>query len=169
MRILACLFLLAFCCSASAAQPYNLHSVTLLQPQSIVSERVQPVEKLASYIDRVDEAASRSLAHSPAKPTSGYIAIAVRPGRVSKAWLDLSPALPRPLEARVTAAIEAVRPFAAKRGVVIFALNVILWGAPPTKQQWPRPAMWLRAVKKAGHSLTIDEVVNRVWPPAPGT
>lgn len=169
MRIIASLVALVLCCSASAAQPYDLHSVLLLQPQSIVSERVQSAEKLASYIKAVDAAAAHALAHSPANPTSGFIAIAVRPGGASKAWLDLTPALPSPLEARLAAVIKAVRPFAAKKGVVIFALNVTLWGASPTRQQGPQPAAWIRAVKKAGHPMTIDDVVDRVWPPAPET
>lgn len=169
MRILASLFALALCCSASGAQPYNLHSIMLLQSESVVGERVHSAESLAIYIKAVDKAVARSLAHSPETPTAGFIAIAVRPGGVSRAWLDLSPALPRRLEARVTAAIEAVKPFPAKGGAVVFALNVTFWGASPTKQQGPHPAEWIKAVKKAGHSLTFGELINRVWPPAPGT
>lgn len=151
--------------AAFAAEPYRVQNLMLLQPDFVLSERVQ-VEDLSRYIKSVNSAAQTSLA-AAARPTpsAGFIVVAVRPGRQSKVWLDFSPALPVAAATALRASLEQVEPFEAENGVVVFAINSTLWGAAATERQGPSPAEWQEAMKDMDGAMEIGELVDRVWPP----
>jgi len=151
-----------------AAQPYAMQNLMLLQPDSVLSQRVQ-VDDLSHYIKSVNAAAQASLSEvaKPA-PTAGFIVVAVRPGGRSKVWLDFSPALPAPVATQLAASLERVPPFQAKGGVVVFAINTALWGAAPTTHPGPSPQEWKDATRGVDRPMEIGDLVDLAWPAKPG-
>ncbi len=156
---------------ASAATPYQMQNVMLLQPDFVLSNRLNSPLDLANYIKSIGTAAETALSGASAgssTPSAGFIVMAVRPGGMSKVWFDFSPVLPPSLETQLRGSLQKVVPFSVKNGVVVFAISASLWGAAPTSQQGPRIAEWQQAVKQAGRPLEIDDILDRVWPLKPG-
>jgi hypothetical protein len=150
--------------SVFAMPQYNMQNVMLLQPDSVLSERVE-TKGLSNYIKLINVAAATSLANiSKPVPTTGFIVIAVRPGGQSKVWLDFSPTLPSTSAAQLVTSLEHVVPFQAKGGVVVFAINVTLWGAAATKRESPFPVEWQEAIKGAGAPMAVENLVALAWP-----
>lgn len=149
----------------SAAEPFRMQNLRLLQPDSVMRERAENVEALAAYVKALNAAASRELARvGTPRPAAGFVAVAVRPGGRSRIWLDLAPALPDAAANTLVTALERVPPFQAKGGVVVFALDVTLWDAPPTERQGPSPAAWQRAAEGEQSPMEVGALVDRVWP-----
>jgi hypothetical protein len=152
--------------TARAAEPYHMASITLLQPDAVLRERVPGgAEAMSNYIGAINEAASKALAASEnLKPATGFIVLAVRPGGHSKVWLDLWPSLPDRIEQKLIAATSAVKPFEARNGVVVFGISVTIMDAAPTKEKAPRPAEWTRYTRDLDHPIEIGDLVDRIWP-----
>ncbi|MET0547977.1 MAG: hypothetical protein ABW002_01730 [Xanthomonas sp.] len=149
----------------SAAEPFRLQNLMLLQPESVMRDRAESVDALAAYVKALNATAARALSRVDApRPAAGFVAVAVRPGGRSRIWLDVAPALPDPVANTLVTALERVPPFQAKGGVVVFALNVTLWDAPPTERQGPSPAAWQRAAEGQAAPMEIGDLVDRVWP-----
>ena len=163
MRVLMVLVAALFCGPAFAEKPaYQLESLMLLQPEFVLEQRAS-AEDLSNYIKAVRTAAEAVVAEEKGQhPASGYIVLAVRPGGRSKVWLDFTPALPPALDARLAAALGAVVPFQARKGVVVFAINSSLWGAPAA-QRPPAPAEWTKAMEGTSDPMEIGELVERIW------
>jgi hypothetical protein len=149
---------------AWASEPFTKLGVVLLQPSSVLEERVASVDAMAEYIKSI-EAASREavLASQLKQSASGFIVVAVRPGQVSKVWLDFDTLLNLETSRQMVAKITAVKPFEAHQGPVVFALKVALWDGRESKRVAPSPAEWKAATKKAGRPLDIDSLVENVW------
>lgn len=152
----------------AAAAPYELQSIMLLQPESVIGERVPSVDSLSKYIRAIQAATGSALGNEAPSPASGYIVLAVRPGGESNVWFDFQPALPEETESRLRAAILAVPPFAAKSGTVVFALNVTLWDAPPVSGM-PNPSAWRKAAEGHSNEIEVGDLVDKVWPRKAGT
>jgi len=163
MRLPALLLFALASLPTVAATPYKTESVMLLQPDSVLKERVPSVVGLSDYIKALQAAADGALATEPASPASGYLVVAVRPGRQSMAWLDFKPALPAPIAERIRAAIRGVPPFEARGGVVVFALNASLWGGAPS-QGFPNPQEWSKAMEGRSEPMEVGDLVDMVWP-----
>lgn len=164
MRALMAVFLGLISGFTMAAQPYAVQNIMLLQPDFVLQERVN-VDELSSYIKSLESAASKALiAVGKPSPTSGFIILAVRPGGLSKVWLDFSPALPVSVNDQFRASLQKVRPFQARNGVVVFAVNVSLWGAAPSNKQGPDPVEWRNVVKGLKTPIEIGDLVDRAWP-----
>ncbi|MXV13253.1 hypothetical protein DYQ93_19810 [Xanthomonas sp. LMG 8992] len=149
----------------AAAEPFRMQNLMLLQPEAVIRDRAGNIEALAAYVKALDAAASRELAQvGTPRPAAGFVAVAVRPGGRSRVWLDVTPALPDAVANTLVTALERVPPFEGKGGVVVFALNVTLWDAPPTQRQGPSPAAWQRAAEGEQSPIEIGDLVDRVWP-----
>lgn len=152
--------------AAPSGPPHKTNSLMLLQPETVLRERVSSVETMAAYIKALQAAADGALANEKAgAASSGYFLVAVRPGGKSKLWFDFKPALPATTQERLRVALQAVRPFEPKGGVVVFAINTSLWGAAPAQDQ-PAPVEWTQAAQSAGKSLETGDLVDRIWPAA---
>jgi hypothetical protein len=164
MKTLSALLSILLSGSAFAVKPYSMQNVLLLQPDSVLRERVE-VADLSIYIKSVITAADTSLAGID-KPVSsaGFIVVAVRPDGRSKVWLDFSPTLPPAIAARLRSSLERVAPFRADGGIVVFALNSTLWGAEATSRPMPSPSEWNNATKSLDTPIEIEELIERVWP-----
>lgn len=148
----------------AAAPAYKTNSLTLLQPEQVLRERIGSVEVMAAYIKSLQAAAGAvSAQENSGAPSSGYFVVAVRPGGKSKVWFDFKPALPAPAQERFRAALEAVRPFEPKGGVVVFAMNTSLWGGAPAQDK-PLPPQWDQAAQSAGKPVEVGDLVDRIWP-----
>ena len=169
MKFIAALLLAAFSLAAPAASPYKTQNVMLLQPDFVLKDRVQSVEALSNYLKAAETTAQSALAKESPVPTSGFIVFAVRPGAQSRVWLDFKPALPEPVATRLREAIQAIPPFPAKNGTVVFALNVTLWDATP-RVGFPNPPEWDKAMQGHNEPMEIGAMVDKlVWPKGAGT
>ncbi len=168
MKFLAVLAAMLLSAAASAATPYRTESIVLLQPDFVLKERVPSVQSLSEYMKAVQSAAESALADEQPHPATGFLVLAVRPGRQSMVWLDFKPSLPEPTAAKLRTAILAVPAFEARGGVVVFALNSSLWDSPPS-QGFPNPQEWSKAMEGRSEPMEVGDLVDKVWPVEAGT
>lgn len=149
---------------AQAAEPITKLGVVLLQPSTVLEERVPSVDAMAEYIKSV-EAASRAavLASALRQSAGGFIVIAVRPGLQSRVWLDFDTLLDADISREIVSRVTQVRPFDARKGPVVFALKVAVWDGRESRRVAPSPSEWKAATKQAGRPLDIDSMIQRVW------
>lgn len=166
-KLLPLIIGLAVLCSAGYAEkPFRTENVMLLQPDSVLMERVPAAQDIDAYIKAVQDAAASVLAKEKAYPSNGFLVIAVRPKNKSNIWFDFSPKLPKNMERKLKKKILAISPCSVKSGVIVFALNTSLWGASTTKD-FPQPPEWLAAVKNRQDVIDIDILINELWPEEP--
>lgn len=157
------LLLVAAAFGAHAAEPLVNFNVVLLQPGSILQERVPSVDVMAEYVRSVEGAARNAVTASKARQSlGGFIVVAIRPGLQSKVWLDFDALLDLEIRKQITDAVQAVKPFEARKGPVVFALNVSLWGGARTKRVAPSPPEW-KKVTQGGTPLEVGELVEAAW------
>jgi hypothetical protein len=165
MRALLFFFLsLVLCATTRAAEPLASHGVVLLQPSVVVQERVPSVDAMADYIKAIEAATREAVAGSPARQSvGGFIVVAVRPGLKAKAWLDFDTLVDLDLQRQIATRVQAVPPFAAKDGPVVFAIKVALWDGKPSKRQVPLPPEW-RSATRDGAPQAVEALVQHLWP-----
>jgi len=161
--LLLSLLLFAATPGARAAEPLVNFNVVLLQPGSTLAERVPSVDVMAEYIRAVEVAARHAVMASKARQSlGGFIVVAVRPGLKSKVWLDFDALLDLEIRKQIIDSVQAVKPFEASKGPVVFALNVALWGGARTKRVAPSPPEWKR-VTPASAPLEAGEMAEAAW------
>lgn len=150
---------------AHAAEPLVRHGVVLLQPDSVLYERVNDSDDVAECI-RAVEAAAREAAAAAAspQPAAGFIVVAVRPGRRLRVWLDFDSPPSFDIGHSILAKTGAVPAFEVRNGPVVFALKVALWGGFESRRAAPAPFDWKAAAQRAGRKLELDELLDAVWP-----
>jgi hypothetical protein len=151
--------------AALAVQPLQQLDVVLLQPGSLIEQRVDGgADAMAEYLKRLGDAETEAMRQNPQQiPSSGFIVVAVRPGGLAHAWFDFKPALSDKTAAALTHVVETVAPTPVKSGNIVFALRVSLWGAKAPEKYAPVPPEWREAGKQAGHKLDLDALVDQVW------
>jgi hypothetical protein len=162
--LLRALWLLLACLPAQAAEPIVYDNVVLLQPSSVLEERVANIDAMAEYVKALQVAAREAvLASSVKQAVGGYIVVAVKPGGQSKVWLDFDTLLDQTLVQQLIAKTEGVPPFEARKGPVVFALKAVLWDGKPPKRIVPSPIEWRRAASGVP-TMEVGELVEKVWP-----
>lgn len=150
--------------SAQAAEPITKFGVVLLQPSSVLEERVPSVDAMADYIKAIESAGREAVLASPLRQSAGgFIVVAVRPGQKSKVWLDFDTLLDSEMSRQIVTRTTAVPPFEARQGPVVFALKVGLWEGRESRRVAPSPAEWKAVTKQAGRQLDLDSLIRRVW------
>lgn len=150
---------------APRARAADSFGVVLLQPSAVLEQRVGGVDALAGYIRAVEGAVRDVVRANPAaRPAAGFIVVAVRPGRRSKAWLDFDEPAAFDISRQLVGRIVAVPALDAKGGMVVFALKVALWGGLESARVAPAPAEWKAATQAAGRQLEVDALIDRIWP-----
>ncbi len=148
---------------SKAAERLSMDSITLLQPEQVIEERVPDIEAFARYTKQVESAVRTHLEHNEDKtPAAGFIVMAVRPGGQTRVWLDLEPE--RSDEAEIVSAAQAVKGYPVRFGTVIHAVKVSVDGAPQRPGQLPNPDSWRAAMKSDAEPVEIGELVDRLWP-----
>ena len=150
--------------AAQAAEPITKSDVVLLQPSSVLEERVPSVDAMADYIKAIEAASREAVLASPLRQSAGgFIVVAVRPGQKSKVWLDFDTLLDSEMSRQIITRATAVPPFEARQGPVVFALKVSLWQGRESRRVAPSPPEWKAATKQAGRQLDLDTLIRRVW------
>jgi hypothetical protein len=156
---------LAFAMASSAtaeAAPYAMQSITLLQPEEIVGQRLPAgVPSLAGYIQAVNAAVAAKLASGTAPPPAGIaLIVAIRPNGTSNAWIGATSAVPAATHDAIIAAARSVKPPAVTGGTVVFAIDASLsGGAAPGGSGMPLPPEW-----HDGASATeVTALVDSIW------
>lgn len=165
MRALArTLLLLLLPQLAMAADAVTNLGVVLLQHGDVIQQRVQSVDALAEYIQKVQDAAAAALqSESQRKATGGFLVVAVRPNGKSKAWLDLEPEAPGTTQDMLRKSIEEIQPLEVRSGVVVFAIKVSIWGGKVPPRFAPAPSEWKAQAQRAGKALEVGELVELAW------
>ena len=169
MKLLALLSVALFSLSAFAATPYKTESIMLLQPDSVMKDRVPSTQAFVDYIKKSQMAAEATLSSQPPTPASGFIVFAVRPDSSKRIWLDFKPELPVETADRLRSAIQDIPAFPSEDGTVVFALRVTLWDAPSTDGT-PNPVEWSKAMRGQNEPMEVGDLVDTlVWPKEAGT
>jgi hypothetical protein len=149
--------------AGQAAEPFTNFNVVLLQPSKVLEERVASIDEMAEYIKAIEAAAGEAVAASPARQaTGGFLVMAVRPGQQSRVWLDFDTLLDLDIRKRLTSKVLEVKPFEAKKGAVVFALKVGIWGGKESRRTAPMPIEWKQA--SAGSApREVGELVESIW------
>ncbi|QWP77649.1 hypothetical protein J5226_04350 [Lysobacter sp. K5869] len=163
MRLLLWIVLLmSWTGAASAAAPYAVNSIVLMQPQEALQERVDGAEPLANYIKALNAAAQEHLRKAaPGAPASGYVVVAVRADGVRRVWLDYAPALPAAVADGLRATLERVPPMRVRGGAAVFAINASLWGGAPASAG-PAPTEWRKAAERLGQPMEAEAFALRL-------
>lgn len=163
-----CLVLVAF--AATAADAENTANalvktgIVLLQPESVLQQRVPDVAALAAYIRAIESVAAKTVATSrPELRGGGFLVVAVRPGNESNVWLDLRPGLPAQLAKSLVSQIRAIPTPAVSVGPVVLALKVSIWGGESPSTNMPQPSEWKRAAEAVGHPIETGALVEQIW------
>ncbi|MET0383699.1 MAG: hypothetical protein ABW032_09795 [Burkholderiaceae bacterium] len=154
--------------AALAVEPLQQHDVVLLQPGTVIEQRVDGgADALADYVKRLGDGAGDAMRANPQQiPSAGFIVVAVRPGNRAHAWFDFKPMLSEKTTAALTQVVSTVAPVPVRSGDLVFALRVSLWGAKPPTKYLPVPPEWRDAGRQAGHKLDLDALVDQLWPRA---
>jgi len=161
--LLAAILLLLAAVAAPAAEPLTHFNVVLLQPSSVLEERVPSVDAMADYIKAV-QAASREavLASGARQSVGGFIVVAVKPGLKSQVWLDFDTLTDLEIQQQITDRVKAVKPFDATKGPVVFALKVATWGGKESRRTAPLPSAWKQAMQGQA-PVEVGDLVERIW------
>lgn len=139
--------------------------LVLLQPEALLRERTGSTEALARYVQALQQAAVRALeAQFGRRPTGAFLVLAVKPGRRSRAWLDLDSPWPEPLQQTLRRALEAVPPPEVQGGPIVFAIKGSLWGGRVPTRAAPAPQAWRDEARRHEGKLDVAELVLAVWP-----
>ena len=116
--------------AAHAAQPFVNAEVVLLQPESVLAQRIGDTQRFAAYMQQVEAAAGQAVEGLFQRtPAGGFLVLALRPGgssgSLSRVWLDLDTPLPEPTQAAIRSRIEAV-PAPEVSGLVVVSLKASL-------------------------------------------
>lgn len=161
LLLIACLFMAVS--NGRAAEPITNFNVVLLQPSSVLEERVSSVDAMAEYIKAVQAALREAvIASGASQSVGGFVVVAVRPGLRSNVWLDFDALLDLEIRKQIATRVKAVKPFEAFKGPVVFALKVATWGGKETKRSFPSPPEWKDATR-GGAPLEVGELVEIIW------
>ena len=165
-QLAAATLALAACASVLAVEPLRQHDVVLLQKGELIEQRVDGgADAMAAYLKTLGAALTEAMrAHPQQIPSSGFVAVAVRPGGQAHAWFDFKPRLADATMAALAHAVEATPTVPVKDGQVVFALRVSVWSDKPPAAYAPAPQEWKDAAKAAGFKPDIDTLVDMVWP-----
>lgn len=163
---------LLLCCShggawAKQAVPpvLQVYQVVLLQPEAEISARVSDVAAMADYVKALEHAVEQAAKTEPrAQPSSGFVIIAVKPGRQAQVWLDLYPQPRARILQRIQKQSQAVPALAVNDGLVLFALKVGLWQGREPFAAVPSPPEWRVLAQQAGRTMTLPELAEAAWP-----
>jgi hypothetical protein len=166
IRLLAAALALTAAASAHAVEPLRQHDVVLLQPGTLIEQRVAGgADAMAAYLKTLGAAATETMRANPQQiPSAGFIVVAVRPGNQAHTWFDFKPALSAATMAALTHTVETTPTMPVESGEIVFALRVSVWSDRPPTAYAPAPQEWKDAAKAAGRKPDVDSLVDMVWP-----
>ena len=138
----------------------ELRNVQLLQPDAVMAQRVL-VEAMAEDVAALERAVAGVVARNKGDPMVLAATVAVQPGGRQRVWLNAARATPPALRAALQAAVDQVAA-PATVGVVVFQLQLQLWGGPrlSTEPVAVLPDAWRAAA--ATHAGAVEPEVLAV-------
>jgi hypothetical protein len=152
--------------TAQAVEPLRQHDIVLLQPGTLIEQRVTGgADAMAAYLKTLGAAATETMRANPQQiPSAGFIVVAIRPGNQTHTWFDFKPALSPATMAALAHTVATTPTMPVKSGEIVFALRVSLWSDKPPAAYAPAPQEWKDAAKAAGTKPDVDTLVDLVWP-----
>jgi hypothetical protein len=148
-----------------AQRPFEQRGITMLQTEKVFFERVSGMKAFEVYVKDLVDAVDGAVGKVPkGSPTGGFLVVAVKPGGLSRVWLDVATPPADDVANVIVSGAQNVYPLSVKNGVVLFAIKISLWGGEPPKGMVPRPNAWEAEAERAGGSIELSELVLRVWP-----
>jgi hypothetical protein len=165
-RVFIISFLLCVTVSVCYAErPFEQRGITMLQTEKVFFERVPGMGAFEVYVKQLVDAVDGAVAKVPkSTPAGGFLVVAVKPDGRSRVWLDVAPPLTHDAAMSITSAAQQVYPVTVKKGVVLFAVKISLWGGKPPQGMVPRPQEWEAEADKVGGPIELADLVLRVWP-----
>lgn len=158
-------FLLTTVPVCHAERPFEQRGITMLQTREVFFERVASMGAFEVYVKTLVDAVDGAVAKRPkSSPSGGFLVVAVKPDGRSRAWLDVEPPLNDEIADSIVSVAQNVYPLSVKKGVVLFAIKISLWGGEPPKGMVPRPKEWEPEADKVGGPIELGDLVLRVWP-----
>ena len=149
--------------AAHAAGPLTNFNVVLLQPSSVLEERVTSVDAMAEYVKAVEAASREAVIASGARQSvGGFIVVAVKPGLKSNVWLDFDALTDLEMQKQIAARVKAVKPFETTKGPVVFALKVATWDGRESRRTAPLPPEW-KSATQGQPPMEVGDLVERIW------
>ena len=171
LAILAIIFAISlFSLQSLAADPevYQTATIILYNPTSQLESRVPSVKVFSEYIKLVNAKAAEVL-NDPKDKTGkiGLIAVAIRPDRTMKLWVDLGDKFEPNITASLQKAMKDVEVPQVVEGPVALGIYFTLWGGAPNLKptDFPKvPKVWQDASKAQDEPVSMpDGLLALVW------
>lgn len=162
--VLVASLLLSSAC-ALAAEPFTMSRLVLLQPETVIWQRLPSVAAFTDYISRLRGSMATALqSTTEGVPAAGFVLIAMRPDGSRRAWLDFDSAVPHVVATTLRSAALDVPPPGVTQGVVVFAMGVRLWGAHASATDQPYPPAWQKALAGAASAgMDAGQLAELAW------
>lgn len=163
-------FLLASTLPVLGDSPFELAHVTLYNPVDEFAARSPAASVLGAYMQEIEDKAATLWQDKPkGQGQDGLIAVAIRPERTMKLWIDVGGRYQPDLTLALTKQFEGTGIPPVKDGPIAFAIHFTLWGGsgrePEEEGQVRLPELWQKAAaQREGEPMKIpDDLLPLVW------
>jgi len=159
--------------SPMETKAFQLTEIVLYNPVDVFEERSPTAAILASFINKLEaKAATLWKDAKPVSGKSGFIAVAIRPDRTMKLWVDVEEAFQSEITASLEREMNTIGVPKVKNGPIAFAVHFDLWGGSSKSKvetgSVQIPQLWRRAAEAQSKSLVIpDNILPLVWKAEP--
>lgn len=142
---------------------FETTNIVLYQPDDVLKKRLPGAGHLATYIEKVQSAAT-GLLGKVTTPDTLVIVVAARPDGTSRVWL-MGSKLDEKTQAALREQLEAIPPVELKDGPVAFAICATIADGPEFTEVPPMPEEWKKAAESLPQPVAIpDAILDSVWP-----
>jgi hypothetical protein len=155
--------------ASTAADAFQTTETVLYNQMDEFEARSPAAEVLASFIKQLGAKATTLWKdEKPAMGKSGLIAVAIRPDRTMKLWVDVESAFQSNTTAALEREMKTVGVPQAKQGPIAFAVHFDLWGGSSEGKAKTNgvqiPQLWRNAAEAERRTLAIpDDILPLVW------
>jgi hypothetical protein len=159
--------------SLTKAEALQTREIVLYNQMDEFEARSPTAEILASFIKRLGaKAAALWKDEKATSGKSGFIAVAIRPDRTMKLWVDVEEEFQAEITASLEREMKTIGVPQVKSGPIAFAVHFDLWGgASKVKAKTDHiqiPQLWRKALGEQSNPLGIpDEILPLVWKAEP--
>ena len=165
-------FIWSFFCFFGLCSPFTfaadvqMTSVTLMQPDSVYSERGISVKDLSNTILQAVEKTKNAWEKETLPPGAGFIVLALRNDGQINAWLDMRPEITEAVENDTIQQIRQIQGPQFTDGMAILAIQISVNGGKIESEEitLPMPKAWDKARYAFSEPVDIETLVRHVWP-----
>lgn len=156
-------FTLAFLTFTAHASKVEVVGVTLMQPQTVFSERNVNMANLSSAIQRIQSNLLAEASKAELPSSSGFFVLAFNHKKQVKLWFDFKTQLPTQVANKLRAVVDKEEGITLSQGYVLLALNVVIDGSKE-QLQYPFPSKWKAYLKEQNKQMNGEQIVQGLWP-----